>query len=202
MKILKSQIIVRALTLIVTLQAIAFAAQAQNDNMTEPQTDNTSDSKLATETAPRQAVISFGYLSYQEALESMPQYALVQKQMEELRGQYQAETLRVEEEFNRKYEEFLEGQREFPKTILQKRQTELQQLMEKNIEFKANSLKELDTAEKEAMAPLRLRLNDVLREIGMKKGFAFIYDADTKALPFLNTEVGEDINILVQDALK
>lgn len=202
MKILKSQIIVRALTLIVTLQAIAFAAQAQNDNMTEPQTDNTSDSKLATETATRQAVISFGYLSYQEALESMPQYALVQKQMEELRGQYQAETLRVEEEFNRKYEEFLEGQREFPKTILQKRQTELQQLMEKNIEFKANSLKELDTAEKEAMAPLRLRLNDVLREIGMKKGFAFIYDTDTKALPFLNTEVGEDINILVQDALK
>lgn len=202
MKILKSQIIVRALTLIVTLQAIAFAAQAQNDNMTEPQTDNTSDSKLATETAPRQAVISFGYLSYQEALESMPQYALVQKQMEELRGQYQAETLRVEEEFNRKYEEFLEGQREFPKTILQKRQTELQQMMEKNIEFKANSLKELDTAEKEAMAPLRLRLNDVLREIGMKKGFAFIYDTDTKALPFLNTESGEDINILVQDALK
>lgn len=202
MKILKSQIIVRALTLIVSLQAIAFAAQAQNDNMTEPQTDNTSDSKLATETAPRQAVISFGYLSYQEALESMPQYALVQKQMEELRGQYQAETLRVEEEFNRKYEEFLEGQREFPKTILQKRQTELQQMMEKNIEFKANSLKELDTAEKEAMAPLRLRLNDVLREIGMKKGFAFIYDTDTKALPFLNTESGEDINILVQDALK
>ncbi len=202
MKILKSQIIVRALTLIVTLQAIAFAAQAQNDNMTEPQTDNTSDSKLATETATPQAVISFGYLSYQEALESMPQYALVQKQMEELRGQYQAETLRVEEEFNRKYEEFLEGQREFPKTILQKRQTELQQMMEKNIEFKANSLKELDTAEKEAMAPLRLRLNDVLREIGMKKGFAFIYDTDTKALPFLNTEAGEDINILVQDALK
>jgi outer membrane protein len=202
MKILKSQIIVRALTLIVTLQAIAFAAQAQNDNMTEPQTDNTSDSKLAPETAPRQAVISFGYLSYQEALESMPQYALVQKQMEELRGQYQAETLRVEEEFNRKYEEFLEGQREFPKTILQKRQTELQQMMEKNIEFKANSLKELDTAEKEAMAPLRLRLNDVLREIGMQKGFAFIYDTDTKALPFLNTEAGEDINILVQDALK
>ena len=130
--------------------------------------------------------LRFGWLSYETALMSMPQYAVVQKQMEDLRSQYQAETLRVEEEFNRKYEEFLEGQREFPKTILQKRQTELQQLMEKNIEFKANSLKELDAAEKDAMAPLRLRLNDVLREIGINKGYAFIYDTDTKALPFLN----------------
>ena len=118
--------------------------------------------------------------------------------MADLRAQYQAETKRVEEEFNRKYEEFLDGQREFPKTILQKRQTELQQLMEKNIEF----LKELEAAEKEAMAPLRLRLNDVLREIGIKRGYAFIYDTDTKALPFISLEAGENINLLVQDALK
>ena len=182
---------VRALALIVIFQAAVSTAGAQTDRSVA------ANSTMVTQTAAR-----YGYLSYQEALESMPQYAMVQKQMEDLRSQYQAETLRVEEEFNRKYEEFLEGQREFPKTILQKRQTELQQLMEKNIEFKANSLKELDAAEKEAMAPLRLRLNDVLREIGIKKGYAFIYDTDTKALPFLNPEMGDNINLIVKDALQ
>ncbi|MBQ9261766.1 MAG: OmpH family outer membrane protein [Prevotella sp.] len=191
MKICKSRIIVRALALMVIFQAAVITAGAQTD------TTVVANSTVVTQTAAR-----YGYLSYQEALESMPQYAMVQKQMENLRSQYQAETLRVEEEFNRKYEEFLEGQREFPKTILQKRQTELQQLMEKNIEFKANSLKELDAAEKEAMAPLRLRLNDVLREIGIKKGYAFIYDTDTKALPFLNPEMGDNINLIVKDALQ
>lgn len=191
MKICKSRIIVRALALMVIFQAAVITAGAQTDSTIA------ANSTVVTQTAAR-----YGYLSYQEALESMPQYAMVQKQMEDLRSQYQAETLRVEEEFNRKYEEFLEGQREFPKTILQKRQTELQQLMEKNIEFKANSLKELDAAEKEAMAPLRLRLNDVLREIGIKKGYAFIYDTDTKALPFLNPEMGDNINLIVKDALQ
>lgn len=191
MKICKSRIIVRALALMVIFQAAVITAGAQTDSTI------VANSTVVTQTAAR-----YGYLSYQEALESMPQYAMVQKQMENLRSQYQAETLRVEEEFNRKYEEFLEGQREFPKTILQKRQTELQQLMEKNIEFKANSLKELDAAEKEAMAPLRLRLNDVLREIGIKKGYAFIYDTDTKALPFLNPEMGDNINLIVKDALQ
>ena len=67
--------------------------------------------------------MKFGFLSYEAALQSMGEYALVQKQMADLRTQYEAETKRVEDEFNAKYEDFLEGQREFPKTILQKRQT-------------------------------------------------------------------------------
>ena len=195
MKICKSRIVVSALALMVTFQAAVFEAGAQTESLSNSQTEQVGIQ--APQTAAR-----FGYLSYNEALEKMPQYALVKKQMEDLRSKFQAETKRVEEEFNRKYEEFLDGQRDFPKTILQKRQTELQQLMEKNIEFKASSMKELDAAEKEAMAPLRLRLNDVLREIGIKKGYTFIYDTDTKALPFINLEMGENINLLVQDALK
>ena len=144
----------------------------------------------------------FGYLSYEGAIQSMPDYAIVQKKMKALQEQYQAETLRVEDEFNRKYEDFLEGQREFPRTILQKRQTELQELMEKNIQFKEQGRQELADAEREALAPLRIRLIELLSTIGREKGFAFIYDTDTKALPFLNIDFGEDINQLVQDALK
>ena len=144
----------------------------------------------------------FGYLSYEGAIHSMPDYAIVQKKMKALQEQYQAETLRVEDEFNRKYEDFLDGQREFPRTILQKRQTELQELMEKNIQFKEQGRQELADAEREALAPLRIRLIELLSTIGREKGFAFIYDTDTKALPFLNISFGEDINQLVQDALK
>ena len=147
-------------------------------------------------------IYRFGYLSYQAALKAMPDYAIVEKQMADLEQQYQAETKRVEDEFNRKYEDFLDGQREFPRTILQKRQTELQELMEKNIQFKEQGRQELADAEREALAPLRIRLIELLSTIGREKGFAFIYDTDTKALPFLNIDFGEDINQLVQDALK
>lgn len=146
-------------------------------------------------------VFRFGYLSYKAAIESMAEYAVVQQQMESLRAQYQAETLRVEDEFNRKYEEFLEGQRDFPRTILQKRQSELQELMEKNIAFKEQSHKELEDAERQAMAPLRIRLIELLGTIGRERGYAFIYDTDTKALPFLNTDFGEDISEIVTTLL-
>ena len=152
--------------------------------------------------AQENITMKFGFLSYEAALQSMGEYALVQKQMADLSTQYEAETKRVEDEFNAKYEDFLEGQREFPKTILQKRQTELQELMQKNIEFKQNSIQELAKAEQEAMAPLRIKLIETLGNIGRERGYAFIVDTDQKALPFINPAMGEDINQLVQNALK
>ena len=144
----------------------------------------------------------FGYLSYEQALKSVPQYAIMKKQLADLEAQYQAETKRVEDEFNRKYEEFLEGQRDFPKTILQKRQTELQELMERNITFKEQSRAELAQIEKDTLAPLKIRLIEMLGKIGRERGYAFIYDTDTKALPFINPTFGEDITQLVKNALK
>jgi outer membrane protein len=152
--------------------------------------------------AQENATFRFGYLSYEAALKSMPDYTIVQQKLADLRQQYQDETLRVEDEFNRKYEEFLEGQREFPKTILQKRQTELQELLDKNLEFKEHSRMELEKAEQDLMAPLKIRLIEVLGTIGRQCGYAFIVDTDTKALPFINPAMGQDLNQQVQDALK
>ena len=156
-------------------------------------------------TVSAQEVVSgfrFGYLSYEAALQAMPEYAIVQKKMADLRQQFQAETLRVEDEFNRKYEEFLEGQREFPKTILQKRQTELQELMERNIKFKENSQEELSNTEKSLMAPLKIRLIETIGKIGRDRGYAFIVDTDNQALPFINPAMGDDVTQFVQNALK
>ena len=152
--------------------------------------------------AQEDATLRFGYLSYETALKSMPDYAIVQQKLADLRQQFQDETLRVEDEFNRKYEEFLEGQREFPQSILQKRQMELQELLDKNLAFKENSRKELEKAEQDLMAPLKIRLIEVLGKMGRERGYAFIIDTDVKALPFINPAMGHDLNQQVQDALK
>ena len=141
--------------------------------------------------------IRFGYLSYQQALQAMPQYALVQKQMAELRHQYEAELQRVTNEFNRKYEEFLEGQREFPKTILQKRQTELQELMTRNVTFKEESLKQLADAECEALAPLKIRLAETVARIANERGLALVVNTDSESCPYINPAWGENLNELV-----
>ena len=144
----------------------------------------------------------FGYLSYEQALKSVPQYAIMEKQLADLEAQYQAETKRVEDEFNRKYEEFLEGQREFPKTILQKRQVELQELMEKNIAFKEESRQQLASAEEEALAPLKAHLSEAIAKVAKEHGLAFVVNTDSDAYPFIDPEMGMDIYPLVTSLLQ
>ncbi|MBR1388723.1 MAG: OmpH family outer membrane protein [Prevotella sp.] len=146
--------------------------------------------------------LRFGYLSYEQALQAIPDYATAQKRLDDLQSQYEAELKRVEDEFNRKYEDFLDGQSEFPKTILRKRQTELQELMTKNIAFKEESRQQLSASREEMMAPLKERLSEVITQIATERGYAFVINTDADACPFINPAIGDDINQLVQDALK
>ena len=147
-------------------------------------------------------VFKFGYLSYDEAIKSMPEYAVMQENINDLRSKYDAELKRVEDEFNRKYEEFLDGQRDFAPTILQKRQTELQDLLKKNVAFKAESQKLLKKAEEEAYLPLKEKLKKVLEEIGLERGYAFIINTDGDACPFIHPDMGEDVTQLVREAVR
>lgn len=166
--------------LFVLFTVISFSASAQNS-------------------AP---MLKFGFLSYNAVLQSMPDYAVVEANMEKLRKQYAAEQKRVEEEFNKKYEEFLDGQRDFPPTILQKRQNELQELLDKNIAFKKESQRLLDQAQAEAMVPLKNRLADALARVGSSRGLAFILNTDQNAVPWMNITMGEDVTDAVKAALR
>lgn len=144
----------------------------------------------------------FGYLSYDSVLHAMPDYAVTMHNLEELKAKYDAETKRVEDDFNSKYEEFLEGQREFPQTILQKRQSELQELLDKNILFKDECKRLLESAEKEALAPLHNHLSAVLEAIGKERGYLFILNTDNNACPFVSPSSGENIASEVLERLK
>lgn len=146
--------------------------------------------------------LKFGYLSYATALQAMPEYAAMQNNMTELRQKYEAEQKRVEDDFNKKYEEFLDGQKSYPKTILQKRQSELQEMLDKNIAFKKESQRLLSQAEEEAMAPIRVRLAEVLDAIGRERGYAFIVNTDEKAALWLNPAMGEDVSAAVKGLLQ
>lgn len=148
------------------------------------------------------AQVKFGYLSYDNALKSMPDYVLTMANIDNLRQQYDAETKRVEEEFNRKYEDFLEGQNDFAPAILQKRQAELQEMMEKNIAFKEEATRLMEAARNDAFEPLKAKLNGVLRQIGADRGYAFIINTDANACPYIDPVMGEDISAMVEETLR
>lgn len=144
----------------------------------------------------------FAYFDYDAVLTSMTDYKKAQIDMQALRTQYDAETKRSEDDFNQKYDEFLDGQRSFAPSIFRKRQAELQELLDKNIAFKKETEKLLADAEEEALAPVKQRLNAALQQIGQAGGYAFIMRGTAEQLPYVDASKGIDITEQLKEALK
>lgn len=143
----------------------------------------------------------FGYFSFDNVLKSMPDYVMAQRSIDELRQKYDAEMKRAEDEFNSKYEEFLDVQKDLVPAILRKRQAELQEMMQKNINFKNESQRLLKQAEADAFAPVKNKLYNALTKVGQAQGYAFILNTDGDACPYVNPEMGEDATELIKEAL-
>lgn len=137
--------------------------------------------------------MKFGYFSYNKVLKSMDDYAIAKHGVDELRAQYAAEAKRSEDDFNTKYEAFIEEQAGLATNIRKKRQAELMDLMEKNANFKKEAQRLISDAEKSATDSLCRRIDAAAREIGSERGYAFILNIDNHNLPYVNPAQGEDI---------
>lgn len=181
--------------LIASATAPAFA---QNNNPVAATATETVHASANTNVQP----FRFGFFSYKRTFEAMPDHAIAQRNLDDLRAKYDAEMKRVEEEFNQKYELFLDEQRDFAPSIRHKRQAELQELMEKNMAFKAEAKRLLKEAEDNAYKPLREKIAAALQKVGKEKGLAFILNTDNDAAPFIDNTIGFDVQADIDNAIR
>lgn len=144
-----------------------------------------------------QSEATFGYLSYNAVLKSMPQYKEVQNKLQTLKNEYDKEMTRAEDNFSKQFAEYLDGQKSFSENILLKRQKELQVLMEQSLQFKEEAKKLLAKAEAESMAPVYDKLNEAIKKVGENRKLDYIINTDNNNCPFINKSKGEDVTQLV-----
>jgi len=156
-------------------------------------------SSFAISSAAAQSFI--GYLSHDAVLQAMPQYDSIQVQTDSLRRAYEQEMKRVEDEFNQKYETFLEERSQYPRTILLKRQQELQDLMRRNIDFRNQALKDLREGEQMALKPLRQQLREAIAGVAREKELMVVLNTDNDNTLYLDPDTSVDITGEVLEAL-
>lgn len=134
-----------------------------------------------------------GYFSFKEVLMSMPAYGTAQENLDKLQKQYADELKSAENEFNEKYELFLDQQATLADAIRQKRQADLQSLLDRNVQFKKEAERLLSQAEKDAMTPLKIQITAAVKELGTSGGYLMIVNTDSEACPYIDPARSEDI---------
>lgn len=149
-----------------------------------------------------QGDIRIAYFSFDTVMKALPAYTLAQRDIEELKKQYDEEMKMAEEEFNAKYEDFLEHIDGLAISIRRKRQTELQDIMDRNIAFRNEAQRLLKQVESDAMTPLRDAINNTIATIAKDKGYIIVLNTDNNAAPYIDGNFSIDITQTVIDAMK
>ncbi len=134
----------------------------------------------------------YGTVRYDSLLRAMPEYGVMQIQLQKLRQQYADEAAYNEMDFKRQFAEFLQGQKDFPQNILLKRQRDLQEAMEKGLAFRHDADSLLRQAAIDMERPVRQILDDAIRAAGRERGYDCIINLDSNAAPFVNPALAEN----------
>lgn len=152
-------------------------------------------------TASAQMPTFIGYCSYDAVMKTMPEYADAEQQIEALRKQYTDEMKVAEKEFNQKYELFLEQQQNMVPAIREKRQSELQIMMENNVLFRVEAEKHIAAARESTMKLVEEKLNGAIASVAQSQNLYIILNTDSNACPYINPEISIDVTEAVKEFL-
>ncbi|MFR9165980.1 MAG: OmpH family outer membrane protein [Dysgonomonas sp.] len=140
------------------------------------------------------------YINSVELLEVVPGKKEATKKIEDLNKKYKDELLVMQNDYNKKYSDFITYQSSMAEAIKLRRMQELTEL-EKNVnDFMKVAQTDIDTQEQQMIVPLRQKLQEVIEQVGRDYGFVCIYDRANPALVFI-TPMAFDANPLVKRRL-
>ena len=91
----------------------------------------------------------------------------------------------------------MHGQKEFPKTILEKRQNELQNMLQTNAEFRIKVQSLLAEAEKSLMADVMAEMSEAITLAAEERGVSIVFDVDGGSVPYMVSGLAVDLTSAV-----
>lgn len=123
----------------------------------------------------------------------MPEYAKAQTDIQTMSKQYEDEIKRASDEFNKKFAEYQQEQKNLPQNIQERRHKELQELSEKGMQFQQDAQQQLDKAYRDMMEPIYKKLEDAVKAVGKAGAYTYVFDLNRTDIPYIDETQSKDI---------
>ena len=134
------------------------------------------------------AQTKFGHVNSQEIITLMPEFTKANADLEAMAKQYQDEMQRTEEEFNKKYQEFLVQKKSLPANIAERREKELNDMYQRQRQFQQEAKQSMTPARDNAMTPTWRKLDGGIQTVGQAEGVIYIFDIARTPLAYIGKE--------------
>lgn len=145
--------------------------------------------------------LKFGHINAMEIISAMPEYTKAQNDLKALSDQLGKELQRTQEEFNKKYQEFMQTKDSLPANIAERRQKELEDMMQRQQQFQEKAQQDMEKAQNDLMAPIYKKLDDAIKSVGGSEGVVYIFDLARTPIPYVNESQSTNLNAKVKAQL-
>lgn len=141
------------------------------------------------------------YINSIELLELIPGKVAASRSISELNQKYKDELAVMQNDYNNKYTDFLANQNKLAESIKLRRMQELYELEQNINRFMKVAQEDVESQEAQLIVPLKEKLKEAVKQVGIEQGFTVIYDMANPTIAFI-TPNAIDANPMIKAKLQ
>lgn len=140
------------------------------------------------------------YVNTLEIINSLPDKTAATERLTALSENYKQELQIMQNEYNKKYSDFITYQETLAESIKLRRMQELTDLENRIRNFTKLAQQDVEEHEEQLLQPIKEKVKEAIKAVGVEQNFTVIYDLDDTAIVFV-TPNAVDANPLVKSKL-
>ena len=131
----------------------------------------------------------FGHINTQELFAQMPEVNQVKLKMDTINSQYENQLASMNEEIQRKYQDYQAQEATMADAIKQIRQQELQEMNQRIQLFYQTAEQDIQKKQQELLAPVHEKMTKAIQAVGEREGYTYIFDS--QAMVHIGTDAND-----------
>lgn len=119
----------------------------------------------------------FGHINTQELSAQMPEVNQVKLKMDTIQGQYENQLASMNEEFQKKVQDYQTQEATMADAIKQIRQQELQEMQQRIQLFYQTAEQDIQKKQQELLAPVHEKMTKAIKAVGERENYTYIFDS-------------------------
>ncbi|MBD8389707.1 OmpH family outer membrane protein [Dysgonomonas sp. BGC7] len=147
-----------------------------------------------------QSAQQIAFVNSNELLDAIPEKVTAANLINDLNRKYKEELQVMQNDYNKKYSDFISYQNSMADNVRLRRMQELYELERQINSFMKVAQDDIQNQEKNLIAPLRQKVKDAIYLVGVEQGYICIYDMANPTIAFITPDA-HDANPQVKQKL-
>lgn len=118
--------------------------------------------------------VKIAHVNTQEVFNAMPEVSAMESEIAELSKGFKDELKRLEDEYTKKYTEFVQKADSLPESIKIRRMQEVQDIQQRVETFYQQAQQDVQKKQQELQAPIEQKIAEAIKAVGDEQGYTYV----------------------------